>query len=432
MLAVVGVTAFMLTRESLRSWHNAIGCVFGAALLFTSLAFVQEAARPLAEEPWFRTMLLSAIDHPVVAFLVGTVAAFVVQGSLAVTILTMNFHESGLVDYDSAVLLTYATNVGSSVALALLSIGLSGAALQIAVFGIGFNIVGALVMLPLYWIETALGVPLVLAGIAALTDDPELRVVLAYLLFNVAAAVVLFVLRGPVGRLLVRLFPEPPETEAARPAYLQRVALEDPATALLLAAREQSRALDLMEGVLEAGRVADAAERRRQADAAARAVNGLLAAVRAYLDEIRARAADAEVRADLTKLYDRQDGLSALADTLAALAAAPAAAGEGAGALRLALVEAVDTIRTHLAATLAAPDPASVELLEAMVGEKGEILARIRTSYLERESADDTLACRLELLDLTALFERAVWQLRRLSHALLAGTPGPADAHPHP
>ncbi len=421
MMAIVGVTAFLLSREKLQRWHAAAGAVFGAALLLVSIGIMQSALAPLGTRGAVRETMLTYAGIAWLAFLVAMVAGFVLQTAMSVVILAMSFYDEGLLSLPTAILMVYAANAGSAGSLALLSLDFRGTALQIAAFGVLFKVAGLAVALPLHLAETAFGVPLVAAALVAVTDDGDVRIFLAFLLYNVFAAIPLLALRDPIGRFLAARFPEPETADRRRPAFIGAASRDDPWTALVLARREQARALDVAGAVLEAGRIADPAARPDAVAAAQADVAALLKAIAAHLDEIRDRDIDPEVGVLLGEAYERQGALAGFLESASALAAATPDAGERAEVLRGNLLESLDAARLQLAETVADPDPFSLDSLEAMVGEKSGILARVRRTYLERDTGEDEIAVRLALLDLTALFERAVWQLRTLATTLVPG-----------
>jgi len=421
-MLLVGVTGFLLTLDRLEQSRAAVTALFGIALLLFGLILIHAGVTPLADSDWVQDTLVAYSESYLLSFLAGVVLAFVAQGSVPIAILAMALNADGLFGFEQAIVITYGANVGSTLTTLVLSAKLRGPALRIAMYQAGFNVVGALIMMPLFYLEVLGDVPLVNAFLAWSTENPELRIAHAFLVFNLAAAVFLLAVLGPSARLLERLFPEPTFQEAKRPCFLQDVALEDPDIALGLAEKEQKRLLEMAGGVFEAARASDAAEARLRATQAAEAFDAVWTATTEYLEDIGAHALRGATKERLYGVLDWQQPLAALKQAAVDLALDPSA-GSGDASLdrfRSVIVEGVDGMRLALHEALSTGDAELVTMLERMTNDRGPAIARIRSELLQRDAEGGSAETRLGLYRLSALFERAVWQLRDLTGRLRA------------
>ncbi|WMS42492.1 Na/Pi symporter [Acuticoccus sp. MNP-M23] len=421
-LFVLGVAGYILATEQFPSLRHVTGVLLGAALLFLGLDLVNTGALPFADDPDFASAITTAGSSPLLALVGGTILAVLVQGSVAIAILTMSLYREGLLNYESAIMLTYAVNIGSSLSLALLSVQLRGAARQVAGFSVIFNFLGAIVLLPLFFIEVWGDVPLVLAALKYLVPSPGLQVVTAYIMFNLVAAVVAFIFSGPLGRWLARRYPEDAGAAAGRAMYLDDHVLRNPVLALALVEREQERVLNLIGRLSDVGRNSDPDARVEVAAVERDRINAVLKEINAYMKAIASDPADAEFADRLHTRLENQHQLEDLAFTFGELASFAPRGGPVVDDFRLTVMEAADTARLVLLDALETPDDTELrQMLATLVAERGNSVAGVRERFLA-DSDGPPAAVRLALLDITTLFERSMWRLRRLKNDMLPGT----------
>src|SRR3546814_18123082 len=97
-------------------------------------------------------------------------------------------------------MIVYGANVGSSMLTLALTMSLRGQAKQIAMYQTSYNVLGAVILVPLLYVEVWTGAPLMLALLEAISDDPATRVAVAFLLFNVVPGLLLLPIVRPTGR----------------------------------------------------------------------------------------------------------------------------------------------------------------------------------------------------------------------------------------
>jgi phosphate:Na+ symporter len=387
------------------------GALLGIALLFFGLETMQAGAAPLQEQAWLKDFLRKTQTSYMLAFVAGALLTIVVQSSAAVSVIAIAMAETKLLGLEQALMIVYGTNLGDSIATYLLSASLKGTMKQIALFQSLFNVVGSVIFVALFYIETGLGVPLVMAGLDALTPSVAKKSAYAYLLFNGVTSLVLALVMTPWARMLARLAPETAEESESRLKFIHPRAAEDPESALELVNQEQLRLLHRLPSFME--------RLRGQAPSASSEAN--IAAHTAF------RAVSAEVHNFLTELMERPHGHQTAERVLAALNRQNliAALGENTflfsqaftrahispklQALALSLLEGLDTL---FLTAIEAWQGSEIDnqMLAESTSDRGDQMKKLRDSYLTREAQLDTQDRSL-LFTVTNQFERLVWLL---------------------
>jgi phosphate:Na+ symporter len=239
-----------------------------------------------------------------------------------------------------------------------------------------------------------------MAAVRVLAAEPAMQLALLFLALQLGVAVLVVPFEARAARWLERVAPDVPEEEAGRPRFLHARALEEAGSALALARAEQARLLERLPPLLD--------PLREEGGAATRPTTGsalLEAEIRGFLAALLAGELAPEPLEEAVRLQARLADLVALRDTLeefTALAASPGAATLGpqlaamAEALHLLLEELRDLAGAEAAGWL-------IEL----AADRGEMVQRLRRARaaMAREDA----------FQLTGLFERAVWLVRRLA-----------------
>lgn len=240
-LIAVGVGLFLSSAGG-RQRHLGRALI-GPGLMLLALGQIVGASGSLRDAAGLVT-LAGAIGHePILALLLGAALAWLAHSSLAIVLLVGSFTLNHIVAVDLAAALVLGATVGSGIAAVTATVALGNAARRPAVGNLLIRAVGAL---------AALGVlPLAVPRLAALTADPAQQVILFYMLFNLVLALVMLPLIGPIAALVQRLMPDPQaEDDPGAPRYLDRGALDTPTEALACAARETLRMGDEVERML--------------------------------------------------------------------------------------------------------------------------------------------------------------------------------------
>ncbi|MEL7525765.1 MAG: Na/Pi symporter [Pseudomonadota bacterium] len=243
-MLLIGVAGFCYTFGS-RHKEHVTGAAIGVGLLFLGFQIMRDAASQIETQAWFVQFVEVTAGAPLLALLAGVVLSLLAQSSIAVCAVMIVFLQSGLFELRDGILFVFGANIGSSVLMLLLSVNLSGAQRQVALYKLGFNAISSLVLLPMIYIEAVSGVPLIVGLVSHLSTDPGTQVALAYLLFNALPVPALLLMLGPTARYLQRVSPETRAELGAKPKHLVLPCAEPPSVVQRLVELEMVRLLRL-------------------------------------------------------------------------------------------------------------------------------------------------------------------------------------------
>ena len=418
-LFVLGVAGIMYTHGESPGLRPLAGALLGAGLLFLGLLMLHNGATPLAEQPWFQQALGAASSAAgrwyLLIFIVGTLATVILHSSVAVAVLAIHMTSAGLFTPEQCVMLVYAANLGSGINTWMLSSNLQGRQRQLAVYQFLFKASGSVLLVPLFFVEVIGGVPLMMALAAKLANDVGRQMAWLYLLFNTVMVVIMLALQAPILRLLARLAPPSADEDADKPRYLHDHAVDEPETAIDLAEQEQLRLVQRLPGYLACVREGgDGVTARLQAQH--KAFEAVAMAIRTFIDELGRRNPGRHALERLGDCLERLQLLQAMESTLYELAGAIDRGKGSAGLARLGgnVLEAVDVVLMTLGDAWQHGAAEDLALLGQLTGDRGDLMRRIRESYIDGERAASAEE-RLTLMHLTSLCERLFWLMGRLS-----------------
>jgi phosphate:Na+ symporter len=229
LLLLAGVTLFL--RGTAKTARQTGRIVIGLALIFVSLGMIREATEPLRESAAVAAAMSYLGGDAVSAFLIGAVFAWAVQSSVAAVLLVVTFVAQGLMPVGVAAAVVLGANLGGSFIAWFLTLSAELDARRVVLANLalrGGGAVAALLMLGLIlpWL------PLFGAGAVR-------QVLTLHLGFNLVVALVALPLCGAVLRGTTRLLRAPEAAaELSRQSALDTAALADPDRALACAARE--------------------------------------------------------------------------------------------------------------------------------------------------------------------------------------------------
>ena len=406
LVGVSGIAWGLLRRVQPRA---GAGVLLGMGLILFGLDTMSRGVAPLASRSWFEHMLETGLGHPLVSFAAGIAAAALLQSNAGASMLVITLAGAGLFGLHQGALLIYGSNLGAIALRAILAAGLHGRSLRLVRMEDLFCLVSGVLMLLLDLLESA-GIPLVRAGVAAVTPDIRLQLALVFLLSNLVPALALTPALGWCRRLLDRLFPDVATRTPGAPRYLTPQALGDPGTALLLLERELARLIGMLSVKPERSE-----DGEHQPDPAfvelALAIERFAARLAATgaLSEAEASRVQA-LRGALSTIRHLEDAVGDACIALGRLGGSPA---------EVEVVRLVaDTLNNlvHEAAEVASrPMPDTVAPLLERTRKHGELLERLRQRIDPERFATDG---RLHVVALLNDVEVVVWIVRRLAKTL--------------
>jgi phosphate:Na+ symporter len=241
LLMIGGVMGHLLGRASVT--RNIGRAAIGLALMILSLRLVVEMAEPLRANSVLILVFQQLADEAVLAVVIAALLAWLAHSSVAILLLIMSLAGAGVIEPRLALLLALGANLGSSLAPLALSIRAPIAVRQVLIGNLGTRLLAVLVVVPLIgWVE-----PL----IAAIDADPARQVANFHTLFNIVLALVFLPLVELTAKLLRRVVPEPEVPVGERQlAVLDEADFERPSVALGGASREVIRMAEFVEVML--------------------------------------------------------------------------------------------------------------------------------------------------------------------------------------
>lgn len=409
-LCLIGVAGILYQADTRKTAGSVIGAVFGVAMLFFGLDLMNDSVAPLADAPWFADLLSWTHGSYLLGFLIGCLLSFVVQSSIAVMAVVLAFELSGVFGLAESVMIVYGANAGSSLLTLMLSVNLRGQARQIAMFQTFYNLAGAALLVPLFYVELWFHVPLMLALIQGITTDLGGQIAAAFILFNLIPGLVLMPLLSPATRLLQWIWPDTEVEVASRPRYVHEHAAADTETGMDLVALEQARLVGYLSDMFDTLRD----DRPPSAFGPIHEAFGVLAGtIRETIDDLASGRRMAQHSYErLNALLSFQHALDAAAETVWGIAAERRIllANEVGRRFVTSVVEGLDTVVLMLCDVLREHDAGDRAMLAAMTDDQGNGMKSVRSAYLAEERALDPDE-RLHLLALANHAERLIWLL---------------------
>ncbi|MFW6256463.1 MAG: Na/Pi cotransporter family protein, partial [Candidatus Sumerlaeota bacterium] len=265
-LPIIGVTALIFLfskRERLRYIAMAF---LGLGMVFFGLELMKNGFSPLGDLPEFREWFLrfspDSYFGVIRTCLVGALLTAIVQSSSATIGITMGLASQGLIDFPTAAALVLGENIGTTITALLASIGSTITARRAAYAHMLINVLGVLWITAIFSLYMT-GVMIVLnhfdvyPEIMQIVDGEEAYpmsekgIALTHTGFNVINAVIFLPLMGLITILLKRMVPDKNAWEKPHLSFLDVRMLDTPALGI-----QQSRneLLRMAENVKEMAR----------------------------------------------------------------------------------------------------------------------------------------------------------------------------------
>jgi len=214
--------AVLMRTVTSGTWARAALALAGFSLIFIGLEMMQEAAEGFEA-------LLSAENLPGNTFLgrlwlvaAGAVITIVIQSSSAGVAAALVLVSSGALSLEQAAAMVIGMNVGTTFTALLATLGGSRDMYRTAVAHLAYNVVSAVAAFAVLTV-------LVAAIRSAIGDDPALSLVIFHTIFNVLGALIMLPLTASFARLIERLIPS---QEASLTQSLNEGLLGDPSAAM--------------------------------------------------------------------------------------------------------------------------------------------------------------------------------------------------------
>ena len=192
LFAFIGIILYMFQKNRKR---QDIGLIFiGFGVLMIGMELMADAVKPLADSPTFQSVLLK-FANPIIGVLVGTIFTAVIQSSSASVGILQAFSLTGVVSYSVAIPIIVGQNIGTCVSAMISSIGAGKNARRASFVHLYFNIIAAIIILPLFYLVSAF------VSLPLETSISPLGIAIVHTTFKLIALCILM----PASRLLEKL-----------------------------------------------------------------------------------------------------------------------------------------------------------------------------------------------------------------------------------
>ena len=207
--AVIGIVCIMFIKKESSGTVGQIAIGFG--ILFTGLLNMTAAVSPMAEEPWFVSLFTGVSERPVIGFLAGAAAAFLIQSSSATIGILQALATTGVLTFSSVYSIIIGIYMGDCITTAIVcSIGAKADAKRTGAAHIIFNLcVVVLVSLAVFilhktgTLDALWAKPITSGGIAN-----------THTIFRLSCAVILLPLSGLLAKFTTKIVKDDPVAEA--------------------------------------------------------------------------------------------------------------------------------------------------------------------------------------------------------------------------
>jgi len=412
-LFILGCSGIAIAFEKPRGLLTVLSAVFGLALMLYGLSIISQAAGGFTEYEWFTNSMHMMNKSFVLAFFIGLVLTVIAQSHMAIILITLAMTNSGLFDFEHAVMIIYGTHIGSSVITYLTGAHFKGRAMQVVWAQVLYNLVIVAIFLGIFFIEQILDFHLLHRLALSVADQVDVQTAIIAIVMNVVGPITLMLLLKPFTSSCERLSP-PLETEnLSQPEYLSDDLVNSPVAGLMLCEKEQLRLLKRLPDYMATLR--DGEEKPTVSPPeyhdAYKDISTFILHFQSSLITHRLSVEDTEW---LVNLQNRQELLSTIEQSCYSLweELNQSTVDEHVRLLGQQVIEALDTMILTAIAALESNDESECEMLATMTSERGESMEQIRKRYLA--SADKVSAERRNhVLHITNCFERASWALGR-------------------
>lgn len=240
-LGLAAAVALFTQRTALRDIGRG---VFSFGLVLVGLSMIDASSAPIANSPITNAIMQTLSQSPLVLLLLGILLAAVFVSSIAAIGVVMVLAAGGALPLTAALAVTLGANIGTTLTPLLTALNRGSiAGRQLAFIYFGTRLAGAALALTLLDPLAAL--------LTSLLPNPATQVALTHLGFNLILAIIFVPLAGHVAALAAKFLPEPEAKKKPKSLYLDPEALTLPAIALAQALREILRMADLAVEMLQ-------------------------------------------------------------------------------------------------------------------------------------------------------------------------------------
>ncbi len=194
LIALAGVFVFMFAKNGKKKDISTI--IIGFGVLMLGMTYMTNAVKPLGHEAWF-TELMTAFSNPFVGVLVGIILTAIIQSSSASVGILQALSVTGSLSLGTAIPIILGQNIGKVIPVLLATIGANKRSKRAGLAHLYFNIIGTLICLVGYF-----GISLFVDTSSFLSSPAnQINIAIIHSGFNIITAVLLLPLQSFLEKL---------------------------------------------------------------------------------------------------------------------------------------------------------------------------------------------------------------------------------------
>jgi phosphate:Na+ symporter len=397
--------------------------LFALGLVLLGIRLMKDYCPQLASLPEARVFFDSIPHSNLVAFVFGALARTVIQSTSTVVVLGLILTASGLFTYDQALMVLFGTGLGTGLAAHFLTAHFQGVMRQITLFEAAINVFAGTLMLILFYIEQAFHLPLIKSLARLMPGDTPSHVCSLFFMQQTLCLVFTFATLRWMPGWLEKICPTTKEQDLSRPRFISDEALQDFETGLALAERELAGLMQRLPGYLQTIRTDLSEPALAEPLVLHNASVSIINEMESFLTALSDRGG--KTQAASVSLLKAQRHLSIVTEIddcvwqiVQAFRGLPPKG--GLQSVESNLIEALDALLRTAIDALSSGSPDDIEMLRLITAAPGDVVDRLRRTYLREEEQLDH-AERILILSVLSQYERIVWSLQQLSRSLQAG-----------
>jgi phosphate:Na+ symporter len=240
LLIFIGVLLFIARQNTTVGRVGRI--LIGLGLMLLALSLISASTRVLTQSEVVQLALKSLSSDLLLEVAVGALIACLAYSSLATVLLVATLAASQVIPMEVALGLVLGANLGSGLLAVLTTLNAAVTVRQVPLGNLLFKIGGVLAVAPFtgLWLKYT----------SAVITGAATQVVVFHLAFNVLVALVFIGFTGVIARRVEKLLPPNVDNALSRPRHLDPSALSTPSLAISCAAREALHQADVVETML--------------------------------------------------------------------------------------------------------------------------------------------------------------------------------------
>ena len=417
-LLILGVSGLLLQFVSTPSsrLHTISNVMVGFGLLFLGIDLMKQGAAPIKDIHVFSEFVSSTHEYVIPALMIGFVVSLVSQSEVTSAVFGFTLMNAGLLNLDQSIMYVYGTCIGVGLATLLLSLGFKGRVRRGGVFNAVLKMVGAIILVPLLYLEIHTSLPLVKKILTFLPFSMESRIAFLFLFYKIISVLIWYTFRGTISNMIAKWFPITQEEDYSTLKYISGLNLNDIYSSMDLIHKEQASLFERTPLYLDSIREDVAAENKVDFETLHSANNNIQEEIAYCVTDLFSKDMSKEQTRELLYIHNLQEIINSLNNNLHSFVESLNSIEqkdqmksfcdifiEG---IHASLITAVDVIRTK--------DDFDNQILLKITSDKGDVVENIKRDYLI-EALNIPSQNHNRMLELLVYYERIEWLLNRIA-----------------